>query len=125
MLVNSVLNSDGIFESFEEIEGFANSEITSVIEIDIQNLTPARRNALALRRCANPIALTELLEEIWIENATPLPPFVVGAQKGTIYDLDVEELIFFSENVCKKLIRYIGYRETNPESKKAAMDVFT
>lgn len=88
-------------------------------------MSPAQMHSASLRDCTNPLDLKELLFEVWTRQTETPEPFSVESGAGVVHDLDVSELLFYSEGVCKKLISFIGFHQTDMDAKTAAMDVFT
>lgn len=110
-------------ESYVNGGGFASprpGSTTSGVE-----MTTAQKNAVRLRDCVNPADLAMLLSEVWNPNPKKPEPLSVDPGEGVVRNLDVSELLFFSKKLCKKLISFVGFHQTDSNAKNAAIDVFT
>ena len=82
-------------------------------------------NAARLRDCVNPMELMSLLSEVWNPNPDVPEAFALDSGEGIVHDIDISELLFASEGICKKLISFISFQQTDSDAKAAAIDVFT
>jgi len=115
---------DWASESIEKLGGFCASTRGSG-RSGRGGMTSSQRNAARLRDCVSPVELTQLISEVWRASPIPPRPFALDSGKGIVHDVEVSELLFFSESICKKLISFIGFHQTTKDAKAAAVDVFT
>jgi len=87
--------------------------------------TPSKSNAARLRDCVNPVELMLLLSEVWDPNPDVPEAFALDSGEGVVHDIDISELLFSSDSICKKLVSFISFQQTDGDAKAAAIDVFT
>lgn len=85
----------------------------------------SQRNAIRLRECTNPRELVALLPHVWRLEADEASPIPLFARQGVVHDLDSDELLFFSDEIYKKLMALMQHPAMERNAKNAAVDTFT